>query len=429
MSVATAPSDRLLDDLVFNGANMSLYLVVMRGWLSFGVSEWWIRLPSVIFAAASIPIFFRLAQRFVSGRAALIGSGLLTVSPPIALHSKNARSYTLTMLLVLGAWLAAVRFVEKPSSARRRWYVALAALAIYAHIIAGLVIAAQLAWMALSSRRGAIHAGVRVCLLVAPQYLLALHPAAHRPEWIPKMDAHQLIDAAHFITGTDSTLAAGVVIVLWLVGGVVAVRRYQTRLPVIWVLFPVAGLLTVSFVMPLLVPRYLLIIAPGGILLLTVVIDAVPRVGPAIACALLVVTLPQVPSRAWPERSDWQEIARVVFDNAEAGELILFPTTRANLEYYWDVEGRPAVPASLSPPKAWGAPRRTYPAIDLADARERAAGATGIWVVERSSQGRTSLDLPRLLGDRYERQGWHAQREWQSAGRVRVVYYVRRTGT
>ena len=34
---------------------MSLYIVVMRGWLLFGDSEAWLRLPSVIFAAACVP--------------------------------------------------------------------------------------------------------------------------------------------------------------------------------------------------------------------------------------------------------------------------------------------------------------------------------------------------------------------------------------
>jgi hypothetical protein len=51
----------------FQGA----YFLLMRGWLHLGQSEAWIRLPSAIFAIASIPLIYALARRLAGETAAL----------------------------------------------------------------------------------------------------------------------------------------------------------------------------------------------------------------------------------------------------------------------------------------------------------------------------------------------------------------------
>lgn len=88
-AVATAPTGRFMDDLAFNGGNMALYLVFMRGWVVAGDSDWWIRLPSALFASACVPCFFAMARRFVNTGAAVAGAGLLGISPPLLLHSQE----------------------------------------------------------------------------------------------------------------------------------------------------------------------------------------------------------------------------------------------------------------------------------------------------------------------------------------------------
>src|SRR5689334_22278032 len=42
----------------------TLYFLLMRGWIHFGMSETWLRLPSALFGIASIPLMYLVARRF-----------------------------------------------------------------------------------------------------------------------------------------------------------------------------------------------------------------------------------------------------------------------------------------------------------------------------------------------------------------------------
>ena len=79
----------------------TVYFLLMRGWIHGGLSETWLRLPSALFGIASVPLLYIVGRKLLPAGAALAAAALLTFSPTHVFYSQEARSYTLTILLVL----------------------------------------------------------------------------------------------------------------------------------------------------------------------------------------------------------------------------------------------------------------------------------------------------------------------------------------
>src|ERR1051325_7306299 len=80
-------------------ANMSLYYVLLRLWLHFGRSPYFIRSLSVIIAAATVPAIYWLARQLFDRRVAIIAAALFTFNAYSVRYSQEARSYSLFVLL------------------------------------------------------------------------------------------------------------------------------------------------------------------------------------------------------------------------------------------------------------------------------------------------------------------------------------------
>lgn len=386
-AVALAPADHFLGDLSVNGGNMSLYLVFMRAWLTVAESDWWLRVPSVAFGAACVPALHRLAKQLLSARAAVLGAAVVAVSTPLVRHGQDARSYTLTTLLVILSWHAALRLAREDSTRARAWFVGLAAAVVYSHLIGVLFVAAQLGWLLVGSRRVAITASLWISLLVLPQVTMALGPEAQEPTWIVDTGAWALRETLRYLTGTEGYLAAGAVGSAWLLALVIARRRggHESLVPLLWVVGPTAALLAITVVTPLLVPRYLVMVIPGVALAIAFVADAVPRLGALLAAGILVLVAPALYSSSTQERADWRAATDLVIQRSRADEAILFVNSRQLVAGYWRQAGRPpgvAVPATG--PRSWGALRRTYD-VDVDRAVRSLEDASGVWVVIRST--------------------------------------------
>src|ERR1035438_4219118 len=81
-------------------ANMSLYYVLLRGWLRFGDPAWWVRLLSALTAVAVVPIVYWIGRELLSDRAGVLAALLLAINVFHIRYSHEARSYSLVVLLV-----------------------------------------------------------------------------------------------------------------------------------------------------------------------------------------------------------------------------------------------------------------------------------------------------------------------------------------
>lgn len=419
VAVASSPTADFITDLMHNGGNMSLYLVFMRLWLTIGGSEAWIRFPSVIFAAASVPTFFSLARRLVPRQTALTAVVLFAVSAPLIQYSREGRSYTLLVLLVIGAWLTLVRHVE--DGAPRRWFVLLAALSVYAHIIAVVFIGAQLLWLAVSrSPRRATEAGLLILVIAQPQLFVALGPRATSPGWIPPLSVDVVIGSIRFLVGAPSGWTAVLVLAAWSTGGAVALRRSirgsrAALVPLLWLSVPVAAVVGVSFAEPFLVPRYLLPALPAGALLAAIALARLGSFRLFAVAALLALSSPAVHAALTEEHPDFRSASGLIFEQSRAQDGIIFVGGARHIaEYYWVQSGRPSAPRPLWEPHEWNKPRRLYPATDLEVVRARSQDLARIWVLVRHPSNGVSPEVWESVRELTEPR--QLMEEWRDGG-------------
>src|ERR1700734_1283944 len=117
-------------------ANMSLYYVLLRGWLHFGFSPFFIRSFSVVASLLALPAIYWLGRELFDRRVALIAVALLTFNAYHIRYAQEARSYSLLVLLTTLSSGFFVAILRNPSRRNRWGYELASVLAIYAHLYA-----------------------------------------------------------------------------------------------------------------------------------------------------------------------------------------------------------------------------------------------------------------------------------------------------
>lgn len=261
--------------------NMLLYYLLLRGWVHVGDTELMVRLPSILFGVASIPMIYLLGRDLFGKATGLIAAALLTVHWFHIFFSQEARAYTLLIfLLLLSSWLF-FRWTESPGRKRYRYaYPVVSALAMYAHLFAILVVAAQ--WLSLGRGRARRIGGRHSLSVVAAFVVLALPMEAFallrnkgQLIWVPPVTLKAFVEAMSAIAGYDNGLLSLILLRLGLaVIAIIAGCRYgsekaafSVRLLALWTLVPIAATLLYSLHRPLFYSRFLVICVPPLLLL------------------------------------------------------------------------------------------------------------------------------------------------------------------
>ena len=279
---------------------MALYHAVLRVWLPLVDGEAGTRALSVIFAVATLPVVYALARRLYDRRTAVFAVLLLSVNVSFVGYSRDARSYALTLLLVTASSYALVRAEERSGRVPWALYGVTAGLAVWAHLLAAFVIAAQVAWLWFQ-RRGrrlpglGLGLGALVVLLAPLALVVVLGDQEPQLDWLPRPGVRKL--PGLFLWFVDSR----VTLVLYFLGAttalVVAIAKWRRdRVPpkaetllVLWLLVPPALAFVLSYATPLYLYRYFLSSLPA---LVVVVAAGLARVRPAwVGVALVGVTL------------------------------------------------------------------------------------------------------------------------------------------
>ncbi len=152
---ATVPWTEMSSSFARPGWNGPLYFLLLRGWIALtGTSEYAMRFFSLAFGVLCVPLVYALGSRLFDRLVGLLAALLVSVSPYLIWYGQEVKMYTLVPALALMAIYAQKvglrRAVEK--KAWRWWVMQVIAtsLAIYAHILAALLIPIQmlltLAW-------------------------------------------------------------------------------------------------------------------------------------------------------------------------------------------------------------------------------------------------------------------------------------------
>lgn len=349
-------------------ANMSLYYFLLRVWLHFGQSPFFIRSLSAVISAATFPAIYWVARQLFDRRVALIATALLAVNAYSVRFAQEARSYALFMLLAtlssgfLIAWLRDVspdlrsQSATSNSQARRlRWYILTTVLAVYAHLYAILLIVGH--WIVVSriprpegdqARLPNVRRAWKIIgLAVFPLLIFVAKTGAGPIRWIQRPGVHDLFEFfAHLVGGTwalalvyAAALLAALVPAgkhLWKRDPSWQVWRCQFLL--IWLLFPVALTVLLSFARPVFLARYMIFCLPALLILVAAGMARLNRwlLPPALAAVLLLGLqgIAFVYGHDFDnERDASGAAANFILDHTQPGDTIIFHIAETRVPY------------------------------------------------------------------------------------------------
>ena len=111
----------------------------------FGLSEVALRVPSIVFSVGTAAILYRVGRRWLDAEGAALGVLFFFCLPAVQFTVIDARPYGLGLLLLAGAWLAMLRWLEHDRWRDGALLILCAAGVVWAHytLVLGLL---PLAW-------------------------------------------------------------------------------------------------------------------------------------------------------------------------------------------------------------------------------------------------------------------------------------------
>jgi mannosyltransferase len=270
-------------------ANMSLYYLLLRVWLHFGQSEFFIRGFSVLISAATLPAIYWLAAKLYDRRVALISAALFTFNAYSLRYAQEARSYALLLLLATLSSGFLVAFLRAPARRGSLGYILASALAVYAHFYAMLLLAAHWLVLRFAGRPGAADglkaevpsqvkcAGKVIGLALLPLLVFIAKTGAGPIRWIPRPGFHDVFQFYEHLAGGSTWFLAAVCGIACAFAVAPARRRllarhqawdvWRCQFLLAWLFFPPLLTALLSLARPVFLARYLIFCLPALVIL------------------------------------------------------------------------------------------------------------------------------------------------------------------
>jgi mannosyltransferase len=394
VAIAGQHGSALWSGIAHDGGNMSGYYVLMHVLIDvFGNGAVVLRLPSALGAGLAVTLLELLALRLFDRRAAFVAGLLSAVSLPLVFWGQSARSYALLVAFVTGSFLALVAIIDAKRP-RAAWiaYVLCTALAMYASLMAILIVPAQLLILAWHRGRARALASAlaAVAVLFVPLLVLVAERGSGQLFWVPRPDGAAIWQVLQALTSaglepnfhaTSTTTAllvctlAALVVITVAVVRTSAPERWRPALALSWLVVPVAVALVESLLgQSIFLPRNLLICIPPVSLLLAwgLTRRGMPTllIGLGLAGLVALRALQVAPSYGVsPE--NWRAATRYVLQHTARGDCVAFyPSDGRNAFRYYLRPGtavpRPVLPsAPFSSSRAYIEDYATFPPAEL----------------------------------------------------------------
>jgi mannosyltransferase len=414
-AVSVSATVQLPEVLDRTSGTMASYYVVLDRWITVSASLWWLRLLSVVFAAAGVALTGALAMRLRNRQVAMWACLLAGGSFMLVRYAREVRSFAMVVAVVTVAWLVLDRIVEQPRG--WRWPAGHAALAVLAPLTHGLAVfpvlvqaaalvvarAPRQVWVRVLPGLGLsvgvvgtlyqagaseVGAGTPLSAARAQEVALRLVGGLRWPPGWP-VDVRWVLGAAAvygLVLATRRTVRATDV-----------VGRFRAAAPAVWAVGTIGALIALSAVRPNLLERYAIAAVPALAILQA---DAalhlqawvrrvlrVPRRWSAVpvvpALVLVVVLFAQVPLHR-DYRTPWSDAVVVLEQRARDGDALVVPRPggRLMLDYAWSRHAGPLpelVP--LGPTHPVGRVERYGSRTSLDDMLAAAADHERVWVL------------------------------------------------
>jgi mannosyltransferase len=337
-------------------ANMSLYYSLLRIWLHFGSTEFFVRSLSVLFAAISIPVIYWLARLMFDQKVAIVATALLALNDFHLRYSQEARSYALFFLLATLSSGFLILFLRQPRRSWRNAYTLASILAVYAHLYALLLLLAH--WLVL--RRAGIpvddqsrqsvasdlrRAWITIGIAVFPLIVFVAKTGAGPIRWIRRPGITDVWDFWRYFAGGVPLLAAAALAII-----IVRMRRrlwakdqnweiWRLQFLGVWLLFPIFITLLMSLAKPVFYPRYMIFCLPPLLILFAFALASLPSrwIAATAVCAVLVLSARAIPfvyaHDFEDERDGAGDATNFILDHSETGDGIIFHIPQARVPY------------------------------------------------------------------------------------------------
>jgi len=339
-------------------ANMSLYYVLLRVWLHFGQSPYFIRSLSVLMATLTLPAIYWLGRLLFDRRVALIAAALFTFNAYDVRYSQEARSYSLFVLLATFSSGLLVWWLAEPSRRRLREYIAASVLAAYSHFYALLLLAAH--WLTLKLTRPPQiaedlpssrlrRAWWTTGLLVLPLLTFVGKTGAGPIRWIHRPGARDLVEFFEHLCGSDHwplalLYVAACAVALSSVGPRLWKRHpsrdvWRLQFLLIWFFFPIVLTVLLSFARPIFLGRYMIFCLPPLLILAAAGLERLRRRW-MLGAALVVMLFFSLQGVFFiydhdfdSERDASESASNFILHQAKPGDAILFHIAETRIPY------------------------------------------------------------------------------------------------
>ena len=361
--MAGAPWSQFWPVLRWVDAVLAPYYVLMHLWSTVaGTSDVALRLPSLVAMVGTAALVGWLGTRLASPRHGLAAGLVLAVLPASSRFAQEARPYALTAFLAVLATCLLVVALDRPAWWRFALYALAVALLGAMHVVAVLLLVGH-CWLVFAWRRGLawrwVASATFALALLVP--LLALGSQQRgQVSYIPRVGLGSIEPTIGTLFGG---LAVGVAVLV--LAAFALPLRWPSAFYSSWAVVPMAALVVVSLVVPMLLARYLVFTLPAWALLAGFAVARTP--GRWAVAAIVALALLSVPGQVAIRRGDGHDeatraAASIIATQERPGDVAVYAeneprggwTTRDLVAHYVPADRRPRDPLMTRPPRTDG---------------------------------------------------------------------------
>jgi uncharacterized membrane protein len=360
---AMLPFDQGLKALRQVFTHPPLFHLLSSAWVRIGSSEWMLRLPEALVGTVTIPVIYAFGRRLEGRSLGLLSALLLTVNPFHVWYSRDARDYTLVMLLTLLVLSSFWRLLRHEHTWIR--FTVYSSLLYITHYFGLLSALTQFIYLVFHLRRRrllfrrwvAVQAIAFLPLGFWLVTLFAQETQAIGIGWIPRPEIWApLVTLWNFVGLYSTSLTALTVVTLLVFAWALMLGLYSKKrwlgLLLLWLVVPPIFMILVSWSTGrnLYVDRYfigglpaLLIISSWGILVATHKRRAAGYVLAVLLTATSLLNSIRIYNTAELRKVDWRGAIQYIQDTASPASLVILPSLEsyAIMAYYeqgliWD---------------------------------------------------------------------------------------------
>jgi mannosyltransferase len=291
---AQLPADQLID-LLIAGNNPPLYELILQKWTAiFGLSEFSVRFPSLLFSSLTAVFLFLIGKRHFNLTIALSATLLFTFSNYHVFFAHEARVYALFGMLATASMLIFMNCCanEKMSIRNLFWLLLVNVLMIYSHYFGFFIVLFQaffvLSVPAVRQKIGKhfLVYGLLLMLLYLPLITVVFGrflESTTQGTWIESPNSvSEIYEMLRKFANAPVVVVACLLVLL--LGGVFYFVRTKTepvkvttKIVITWFLIPFLLMFVLSFWIPMFIDRYLIFLTIPFYLLITIAANSLVK--------------------------------------------------------------------------------------------------------------------------------------------------------